>query len=66
MLPPPLFSVDILDSQISDNNVSVGKCRHEKYDTIQITYIENFIWQGEVWSNIYFKIKVNKPFFIVQ
>ena len=29
ILPLPLFYVDILDSQISANNVSAGRCQHE-------------------------------------
>ena len=30
---------------------------------IQIKSLEKSIWQGEVWSKIYFKIKVSKNLF---
>ena len=43
MLPLPLLSVDIFYSQISANNVSVGRCQHEKSHMIQITPLDNSI-----------------------
>ena len=56
LIPLPLFSVDILESQISANNLPIGRYRHEKYHMIQITSLVNSIWRGEVWSRISFKI----------
>ena len=62
LLHSPLFYVDILDSKIPDKNVSSGWHRNENSHMIHITSIEKSIWQGEVWSKIYFKIKVGKNF----
>ena len=62
MLPLTLFSVDILYSQISANNVFAGWCQHENFHMIQITSLNSSIWWGEVWSKISFEINVNKTF----
>ena len=65
MLPSPLFSVDILDSQISANHSSAGRCQHENYHMIHIMSIGNSVWRGWFWSNISFKIKFNKTFLCI-
>ena len=57
LLPLPLFSVDILDSQISVTNFYAGRYCHENSHIIHIASLDNSIWGGEVWSNKYFKIK---------
>ena len=44
LLPLTLFSVNILDSQISANNVSAGLHQHEKSHIIQNTYLGKSIW----------------------
>ena len=49
MIPSPLFYVDILDSQISDNNVSAVRSWHENSHIIQITSLCESICQVEVW-----------------
>ena len=49
MLHFPIFSIDILDSQISDNNVSAVRSWHENSHIIQITSLCESICQVEVW-----------------
>ena len=66
LIPSPLFSVYILDSQIPANKFSAGCHRHEKSHMIQNMSLDNSIWRGEVWSKIYLKIKSGKTFSIVQ
>ena len=58
----PQFFVGLLDSQISANSVSVGRNRHEKIHMIHTTSLKNSIWREDVYSNIFFKIKVVKTF----
>ena len=60
LLPSPLFSVDILDSQTSAHNVSTGRCQSENSHMIQITSLRKSILLGEFWSNIYLKNKVQQ------
>ena len=46
LLPSPLFSVDILDSQISANGISLVQCWHGNSHMIHITSLDKFIWRG--------------------
>ena len=49
MIASPLFSVHILNSQISANNVSAGRFQHENSHMIHIMSLGNSIWRVEVW-----------------
>ena len=66
LLPVPLFSVDILDSQALANIVSVGNNRHENSHMIHIMSIDNSIWRREVYLKMYFKTKIRTKHSVVQ
>ena len=62
MIPLPLFSGDVLDSQISDDDISAGRRWRETSHMTHIKSLYKFIWKGDIWLKIYFKIKFNKTF----
>ena len=62
MLTSSICFVDIFESQISNINISAGRRWHVKSHMIQITSLDESVYKVEVWSNIYFKIKVDKNF----